>query len=141
MVANHPNSHIYSQLLSMVDFDGYYLENKPCLVCNDPEVPYSVSGLDCLRSCIDYIPVATSKEPCHAPFLQVLKLYSMKSEVRYSPNMILFKLAGSFTVSQVSGIANYMYVHVVYSVNCVASSMYMDIVQIYMKFNVHCTCR
>lgn len=43
MVANHPNSHIYSQLLSMVDFDGYYLENKPCLVCNDPEVPYSVS--------------------------------------------------------------------------------------------------
>ena len=106
MVANHPNSHIYSQLLSMVDFDGYYLENKPCLVCNDPEVPYSVSGIDCLHSCIDYIPVATSKEPCHTPFLQVMKLYSMKSEVRYSPNMILFKLVGSFTVSQVSGIAN-----------------------------------
>ena len=62
-------------------------------------------------SCIDYIPVATSKEPCHTPFLQVMKLYSMKSEVRYSPNMILFKLVGSFTVSQVSGIANYMYIY------------------------------
>ena len=43
VVAIHPNSHIYSQLLSIVDFDGYYLENKPCLVCNDPEVPYTVS--------------------------------------------------------------------------------------------------
>ena len=43
MVATHSNSHIYSQLLTMVDFEGYYLENKPCLVCNDPEVPYSVS--------------------------------------------------------------------------------------------------
>ena len=73
MVAAHPNSHIYSQLLSIVDFDGYYLENKPCLVCNDPEVPYSV-----------------------------MKLYQMKSEVRYSPNMMLFKLVGSFNISQVS---------------------------------------
>jgi E3 ubiquitin-protein ligase UBR4 len=73
MVATHPNSHIYSQLLSVVDFDGYYLENKPCLVCNDPEVPYSV-----------------------------MKLYQMKSEVRYSPNMILFKLVSSFTLSQVT---------------------------------------
>ena len=72
MVASHPNSHIYSQLLSVVDFDGYYLENKPCLVCNDPEVPYSL-----------------------------MKLYQMKAEVRYSPSMILFKLTGSFTLSQV----------------------------------------
>ena len=72
MVASHPNSHIYSQLLSVVDFDGYYLENKPCLVCNDPEVPYSL-----------------------------MKLYQMKAEVRYSPSMILCKLTGSFTLSQV----------------------------------------
>lgn len=72
MAGSHPNSHIYSQLLSVVDFDGYYLENKPCLVCNDPEVPYSA-----------------------------MKLYQMKAEVRYSPSMILFKLTGSFTLSQV----------------------------------------
>ena len=29
----------------MVDFDGYYLESDPCLVCNNPEVPYTVNSL------------------------------------------------------------------------------------------------
>lgn len=42
-VASHPNAHVYSQLASLVDFDGYYLESEPCLVCNEPEVPYMVS--------------------------------------------------------------------------------------------------
>lgn len=35
-------------------------------------------------------------------FLQVMKLYSVKSEVRYSPSMILVKLIGSHTISQVT---------------------------------------
>ena len=43
VVSHHPNSHVYSQLQSLVDFEGYYLESEPCLVCNDPEVPYGVS--------------------------------------------------------------------------------------------------
>ena len=42
-VAAHANCHVYSQLASLVDFDGYYLESEPCLVCNDPEVPFNVS--------------------------------------------------------------------------------------------------
>ena len=42
LVAAHPNSHVYSQLTLLVDFDGYYLESDPCLVCNDPEVPFTV---------------------------------------------------------------------------------------------------
>ena len=42
LVAAHPNAHVYSQLTSLVDFDGYYLESDPCLVCNDPEVPFTV---------------------------------------------------------------------------------------------------
>ena len=42
-VSTHANFHIYSQLQNLVDFDGFYLENEPCLVCNDPEIPYSVS--------------------------------------------------------------------------------------------------
>ena len=42
-VASHPNAHVYSQLASLVDFDGYYLESEPCLVCNEPEIPYTVS--------------------------------------------------------------------------------------------------
>ena len=32
---------------------------------------------------------------------QVMKLSSVKSEVRYSPNMILVKMIGSYTISQV----------------------------------------
>ncbi len=43
-LSSHPNAHIYSQLRSLVDFDGFYLESEPCLVCNDPEVQSSVSG-------------------------------------------------------------------------------------------------
>ena len=31
-------------LQGLVDFDGYYLESDPCLVCNNPEVPYAVSS-------------------------------------------------------------------------------------------------
>ena len=32
-----------SLLQGLVEFDGYYLESDPCLVCNNPEVPYAVS--------------------------------------------------------------------------------------------------
>ena len=45
VIAHHPNSHVYSQLQGLVDFEGFYLESEPCLVCNDPEVPYTVSQL------------------------------------------------------------------------------------------------
>ena len=48
-VASHSNAHVYSQLASLVDFDGYYLESEPCLICNEPEVPYSVR-----KSCTDH---------------------------------------------------------------------------------------
>ena len=30
-------------LSGFVEFDGYYLESDPCLVCNNPEVPFQVS--------------------------------------------------------------------------------------------------
>ena len=73
VVSTHPNSHIYNQLSSLVDFDGYYLESEPCLICNDPEVPYSV-----------------------------VRLTSIKSEVRYSPTLILVRLTGSYMFSQIS---------------------------------------
>ena len=52
-VQAHPNSHVYSQLSSLVDFDGYYLESDPCLVCNDPEVPFTVSGAG-LSVCLSF---------------------------------------------------------------------------------------
>lgn len=34
---------IFSTLSGLVEFDGFYLESDPCLVCNNPEVPFSVS--------------------------------------------------------------------------------------------------
>lgn len=34
---------VHSALSDMVDFDGYYLESDPCLVCNNPEMPFNVS--------------------------------------------------------------------------------------------------
>lgn len=36
LISNHPNSHVYNTLQGFVDFDGYYLDSQPCLVCNDP---------------------------------------------------------------------------------------------------------
>ena len=71
LLTQHPNAHIYSQLASLVNFDGYYLESEPCFICNNPEVP----------SC-------------------TTKLMSVKSEVRYSPNMIFVKLKNSYSISQ-----------------------------------------
>ena len=41
--ATHPNANIYTMLSSLVEFDGFYLESDPCLVCNNPEVPFAVS--------------------------------------------------------------------------------------------------
>lgn len=34
-----------STLSGLVEFDGYYLESDPCLVCNNPEVPFCVSNI------------------------------------------------------------------------------------------------
>lgn len=40
VIAAHPNSYLYNSLSRLVDFSGYYLESKPCLVCNDREAPF-----------------------------------------------------------------------------------------------------
>ena len=49
ILANHPNSNIYSNLGQLVDFDGFYLESDPCLVCNNPEVPFTPLKLSVLK--------------------------------------------------------------------------------------------
>lgn len=48
-LATHPNSQLYRSLQKYVEFDGYYLESKPCLVCNDPEQPWFIARLDNLK--------------------------------------------------------------------------------------------
>ena len=67
----HPNSHVYSSLQALVEFDGYYLESDPCLVCNNPEVPYAST-----------------------------KLSSLKVDTRYTTTSQLVKLSGSCSISK-----------------------------------------
>ncbi|XP_050227128.1 auxin transport protein BIG [Mercurialis annua] len=72
LIANHPNSRIYSTLSSLVEFDGYYLESEPCVACSSPEVPYSK-----------------------------MKLESLKSETKFTDNRIIVKCTGSYTIQTV----------------------------------------
>lgn len=73
LIANHPNSRIYSTLSGLVDFDGYYLESEPCVACSSPEVPYSR-----------------------------MKLESLKSETKFTDNRIIVKCTGSYTIQTVT---------------------------------------
>ncbi|XP_064650064.1 E3 ubiquitin-protein ligase UBR4-like isoform X3 [Lineus longissimus] len=73
LMANHPNANIYNQLQGLVDFDGYYLESDPCLVCNNPEVPYSNT-----------------------------KLTSIKVDSKFTTTTQIVKLVGSHTISKVT---------------------------------------
>lgn len=55
LLANHPNANLYNSLASLVEFDGYYLESEPCLVCNNPEVPFTSVKLSTIKvwvSCV-----------------------------------------------------------------------------------------
>ncbi|XP_013777424.1 E3 ubiquitin-protein ligase UBR4-like isoform X2 [Limulus polyphemus] len=69
----HPNSTIYSALQGYVEFDGYYLESEPCLVCNNPEVPWSN-----------------------------IKLSAIKVDSRFTTSTQMVKLIGSHTISKIS---------------------------------------
>jgi E3 ubiquitin-protein ligase UBR4 len=73
VLANHPNSSIYSSLSHLVDFNGYYLESDPCLVCNNPEIPYSS-----------------------------LKLSTLKVDTKYTTATHIVKLSGSHSISKIS---------------------------------------
>ncbi|KFO19168.1 E3 ubiquitin-protein ligase UBR4 [Fukomys damarensis] len=73
ILTNHPNSNIYNTLSGLVEFDGYYLESDPCLVCNNPEVPF-----------------------CY------IKLSSIKVDTRYTTTQQVVKLIGSHTISKVT---------------------------------------
>ncbi|XP_069096233.1 E3 ubiquitin-protein ligase UBR4 isoform X5 [Pleurodeles waltl] len=72
-LTKHPNSNIYNTLSGLVEFDGYFLESDPCLVCNNPEVP-----------------------------LSNIKLSSIKVDTRYTTTQQVVKLIGSHTISKVT---------------------------------------
>ncbi len=73
ILANHPNSNIYGGLSHLVDFHGYYLESDPCLVCNNPEVPYTT-----------------------------LKLSALKVDTKYTTTTHIVKLASSHSISKIA---------------------------------------
>ena len=56
-----------------MDFDGFYLESDPCLVCNNPEVPYNNN-----------------------------KLSAIKADARFSTTSHMVKLVGSHNISKVT---------------------------------------
>ena len=49
ILAGHANSAIYTALAQLVDFGGFFLESDPCLVCNNPEVPFATLKLANLK--------------------------------------------------------------------------------------------
>lgn len=49
LLAHHPNASLYDSLTQFVEFDGYYLESEPCLVCNNPEVPLTSIKLSSIK--------------------------------------------------------------------------------------------
>ncbi|EDO43429.1 predicted protein [Nematostella vectensis] len=73
ILGNHPNSNVYRMLSGFVEFDGYYLESDPCLVCNNPEVAF-----------------------------QSLKLSSIKADSRFTTTSQLVKLTGNHTISRIT---------------------------------------
>ncbi|BFZ02848.1 hypothetical protein BsWGS_05885 [Bradybaena similaris] len=73
ILVHHPNAIIYNMLQGLVDFDGYYLESDPCLVCNNPEVPF-----------------------------QTLKLSAVKVDSKFTTTTQIVKLVGSHTISKIS---------------------------------------
>ncbi|XP_050389975.2 E3 ubiquitin-protein ligase UBR4 [Patella vulgata] len=73
ILTNHPNAPIYNMLQGLVDFDGYYLESDPCLVCNNPEVSYTS-----------------------------LKLSAIKVDSKFTTTTQIVKLVGSHTISKIA---------------------------------------
>lgn len=73
MLAHHPNANLYAHMSQFVELDGYYLESEPCLVCNNPEVPFSV-----------------------------IKLSSIKVDSKFTTTTQIVKLLNSHTISKIT---------------------------------------
>ncbi|XP_039271370.2 E3 ubiquitin-protein ligase UBR4-like [Styela clava] len=73
LLTSHSNSMLYMQLSNYVDFEGYYLESNPCLICNQPEIPFSS-----------------------------IKLSSIKSDTKYTTTQQIIKLVGSYSLQKVT---------------------------------------
>ncbi|XP_054271979.1 E3 ubiquitin-protein ligase UBR4-like isoform X4 [Macrosteles quadrilineatus] len=73
LLSHHPNANLYTHLAQYVELDGFYLESEPCLVCNNPEVPFSS-----------------------------IKLSSIKIDSKFTTTTQIVKLVGSHTISKIT---------------------------------------
>lgn len=73
VLAQHPNTSLYSKLGQFIELDGYYFESRPCLVCNSPEVP-----------------------------LSSIKLSAIKVDSKFTTTTQIVKLVGSHQISKIS---------------------------------------
>lgn len=101
----------FSTLSGLVEFDGFYLESDPCLVCNNPEVPFSVSitQFHLLRVNEEYARIFLAlnfKSVFSLTFSsfaqQNIKLSSIKVDTRYTTTQQVVKLIGSHTINKVT---------------------------------------
>lgn len=84
LISNHPNSHVYNTLQGFVDFDGYYLDSQPCLVCNDPGLCFYV---------------ALNKE--ELPWYQ-LRMDALKSEQKFTDSTHVVKFVASYMINGIT---------------------------------------
>ncbi|KAK9874861.1 hypothetical protein WA026_005677 [Henosepilachna vigintioctopunctata] len=72
-LSHHPNANLYARVSQFVELDGYYLESNPCLVCNNPEIPFAA-----------------------------IKLSSIKVDSKFTTTTQIVKLLGSHTISKIT---------------------------------------
>ncbi|XP_026807089.1 E3 ubiquitin-protein ligase UBR4 isoform X1 [Rhopalosiphum maidis] len=71
-LACHPNANLYTQISQYVDLEGFYLESEPCMVCNNPEIPFTN-----------------------------IKLTSIKVDSKFTTTTQIVKLMGSHTINKI----------------------------------------
>ncbi|UJR08441.1 hypothetical protein I4U23_012711 [Adineta vaga] len=76
LLLNHPNALIYRRLATLIDIEqtnGYYFESEPCLVCNNPDIPY-----------------------------QQVKLQTIKLDQRYTTQSHIIKLIQAYSIQKLN---------------------------------------
>ena len=77
-----------------MDFGGYYLESDPCLVCNNPEMPYASLKLSTLKVRKSMVFLVISKDLSQITLAQV--------DTKYTTTTHIVKLSSSHSISKIS---------------------------------------
>ena len=77
VLIEHPNASLYSQLGQYVEIEGYYLESEPCLVCNNPEVPFTNIKLSSIKVIFIYLFIYFFHEPHFLNVIRILYIFRL----------------------------------------------------------------